>query len=102
VSEEGSILPFAALVMALALVVALVVVALAARAVERADAQTAADAAALAGVFEGEAGAADVAHRNGAALVTFETTGAGVHVVVRVGAVEAEAFAVHDWGDLEG
>jgi hypothetical protein len=74
-------------------VTALVAVALAERAVVRADAQAAADFAALAGVLEGEDGAADLARRNGAELVSFQETAACVHVVVRIGTVRAEAFA---------
>jgi hypothetical protein len=62
-------------------------------AVDAARARTAADAAALAGVTDGPAGAADAARSNGGSLVWFRRAGADVVVRVEVGTAAAEARA---------
>lgn len=98
--ERGSILPLMAVVLAVAVLMMLVLSALGTHAGRRARAQTAADAAALAGVYEGRAGAEDLAGRNGAVLVGFETKGDVVRVVVSVEGVEAEAWARLDWASI--
>ena len=95
--ERGSILPLVAVALAAAVFSVLVLVALAERAVLRAEAQTAADVAALAALFEGEDGAAELAERNGAHLVDFANDGPSVLVVVTLGGVEARARAEIDW-----
>lgn len=82
--EAGQATPLLAVVV---LVVALVVLGLARTggdAVDLARAATAADASALAGVAEGRAGAAQVAARNGAELVSYRELGTDVAVVVRI------------------
>ncbi|MDH3680154.1 MAG: pilus assembly protein TadG-related protein [Acidimicrobiia bacterium] len=95
--ERGSIVPIVAVMLAVAVVMMLVVSTLGAQAARRARAQAAADAAALAGVFEGERGAEELAGRNGAVLVVFESIGDDVRVVVTVDGVRAEAWARLDW-----
>lgn len=94
--ERGSVLPLVVVVVLATAVSAMVLVGLAGRAVQAADAQTAADMAALAAVFEGRAGAADLAERNGAELVRYHSSALEVHVVVALGGASAEASAVYD------
>ena len=100
VGERGSILPLVALALAAAVFSVLVLVALAERAVQRAEAQTAADAAALAALYEGEEGAADLAERNGARLVDYIEDGPSVLAIVTLGGVEARARAEIAWDDI--
>lgn len=96
VRERGSVLPIVVVVVLATAVSTMVLVGLAGRAVQAADAQTAADMAALAAVFEGRAGAADLAERNGAELVQYHSTSLDVHVVVALGGASAEASAVYE------
>lgn len=98
--ERGSALPILVVVVFAAVFSMSVLVGLSGRAVEAAAAQTAADMAALAGVFEGRPGAVDLAERNGAELVRYESTGVQVHVVVRWGSASAAASAVYEDGLL--
>lgn len=93
VDERGSIVPIVALVVALAAAVSIGLGMIAHRTVLRAEAQAAADAAALAGVVEGRAGAADLARRNGAGLVDFVVEGSTVEVEVNRRGVRAVAAA---------
>lgn len=95
-SERGSVVPILVVGMFAAAFSMWVLVGLSQRAIEAAEAQTAADMAALAGVFEGRSGAADLAERNGAELVRYEYTGEEVHVIVRLGAASAGAYAVYE------
>lgn len=77
-------------------VAALLVVAVASvggRLVRRDRAQAAADAVALAAVVEGRAGAAALAARNGASLVSYQEDGDEVTVVVAVDGERATARA---------
>lgn len=62
-------------------------------AVLRAEAQSAADVAALAGVVEGRVGAADLARRNDAELVSFRRVGLVIEVIVERYGVRAKAAA---------
>ncbi len=94
--ERGSVVPLVAGVLGVVVLVAVGLGHVAQAMVERAQAQAAADAAALAGVVEGEAGAADVAARNGADLVRFDESGGATTVVVRRGRARAAAAAVYD------
>ena len=94
--ERGSIVPLGALALAVTVLTVLFLVELGSRAIDRAEAQTAADMAALAGVFEGRSGAADLAKRNGAVLLGYRLEGAVVWVRVAVGGARAEARAVFD------
>lgn len=59
-------------------------------------ARSAADAAALAGVIEGRAAAAELAAANGATLVAFDADGHVVKVTVRVGDRTATARATDE------
>ena len=92
--ERGSILPLMAVALMIAAVAMLVLVELAVRTVERAEAQTAADMAALAGVYEGQAGAAEIAELNGAVLLSYRSVDDLVVVEVAVNGARAEAAAV--------
>ena len=96
--ERGSILPLAAVAFMIAAVVMLVMVELAVKTVDRAEAQTAADMAALAGVYEGRTGAAEIAELNGARLVSYRLLGEVVLVEVAVNGTTAQAAAV--WSPL--
>ncbi len=91
--ERGSALPLAAGLIGVALLVLFSLGELGHIAVTRAKAQAAADMAALAGVYEGRAGAVDLARRNGGALVGYDDSGGRVAVRVRVGTAEAGATA---------
>ena len=95
-AERGSVVPAMAGVLGVVALVAIGLGHLAQALVERAEAQSAADAAALAGVVEGRAGAADLASRNGAELEQFGVWDRGVTVRVRRGRTEATASAVYD------
>lgn len=64
--------------------------------VARQRARSAADAAALAGVIEGRAAAAELAAANGAKLVAFDADGDVVEVTVRVGDRTATARATDE------
>ncbi len=86
-------LPLAAGLIGVALLVLLALGELGRIAVTRAKAQAAADSAALAGVYEGRDGAADLARHNGATLVGYDDLDGRVAVRVRVGVVEAVATA---------
>ncbi len=94
--ERGSILPLTGVILLLVVVVVAIIVEIGVRAVHRADAQTAADMAALAGVFEGRSGAADLARRNGAVLTSYREEGAVVWVGVALEGARADAAAVLD------
>lgn len=94
-------IPAVAVALTLCVIMLAVIDAAAARAVRRAEAQTAADLAALAGVFEGESGAAELARLNGAELVAFEASGGRVAVVVAVGEVRASAVAELSWDSVD-
>jgi uncharacterized membrane protein len=83
-----------------AAVLLLVFVELGGRAVDRAEAQTAADVAALAAAHEGRPGAADLAARNGAELLSFADVDGAVMVEVRVGRMRASAWAELDWQSI--
>lgn len=96
VGERGSAVPLVVGVLGVAALVAVGLGHIAQAMVQRAEAQAAADAAALAGVVEGEAGAADLAARNGAELVRFDDTGGATAVVVRRGRARATAAAAYD------
>jgi len=85
--------PLAAALIGVALLVLFALGELAHTAVTRAKAQAAADMAALAGVSEGRDGAADLARRNGSALIGYDDSPGRVVVRVRVGTVEADANA---------
>lgn len=101
--ERGSVVPLVAAVLGIAVLSLLALVRLGELALRRAEAQTAADMAALAGLYEGEVGAADLARRNGAVLVSFRSDDDDrIEVVVRVDGVRAEASARLDWDDLSG
>ena len=90
-------LPLAGALAGLAVLLLLVVIELGAVAVERADAQTAADMAALAAVHEGRSAAAELAELNGGQMLAFDEVDGAVRVVVRVGRMEAEAWAELVW-----
>lgn len=94
--ERGSVVPLVAGVVGVGLIVCVGVGHVAQAMIERARAQAAADAAALAGVVEGEVGAADLARRNGAELHQFRGDGGVVTVVVERGGARATAAAVYD------
>lgn len=91
--QRGSAVPLAVGLIGLVLLLFLALGELGQIAVTRAKAQAAADVAALAGVAEGRDGAADLARRNGGALVGYDDSDGRVVVLVRVGAVEAVATA---------
>ncbi len=94
--ERGSAIPLAAGLIGVVLLLLLALGELGHITVTRAKAQAAADVAALAAVYEGPDGAADLARRNGGALVGYDDSDGRVAVRVRVGAVEAVATA--EWG----
>ncbi len=94
--ERGSILPLTGAILLLVVIAVAIIVEIGTRAVHRADAQTAADMAALAGVFEGQSGAADLARRNGAVLISYRAEGAVVRVRVALEGASAEAAATLD------
>ena len=91
--ERGSMVPLVAGLIGVALLVLFALGELGHIAVNRANAQAAADMAALAGVYEGREGAADLAGRNGGALVGYDDSDGRVAVRVRVGMAEASATA---------
>jgi len=91
--ERGSAVPLAAALIGVALLVLFAVGELGRSAVTRAKAQAAADMAALAGVYEGRDGAAELARRNGGGLVGYDDSDGRVVVRVRVGTAEASATA---------
>ncbi|MCP3991999.1 MAG: helicase [Actinomycetia bacterium] len=91
-------MPMIGVILLLVVVVLAIIVEIGVRAVHRADAQTAADMAALAGVFEGQAGATDLARRNGAVLMSYREEGVVVLVQVAIDGARAEAVAVLDYG----
>lgn len=93
--ERGSAVPLAAALIGVALLVMFALGELGQIAVTRAKAQAAADVAALAGVYEGRPGAADLARRNGGDLVGYDDSDGRVVVRVRVGTATASAMA--DW-----
>lgn len=91
--ERGSTVPLAAGLIGVALLMLFALGELGHIAVTRAKAQAAADMAALAGVYEGRDGAADLARRNGGGLVGYDDLDGRVAVRVRVGISEASATA---------
>lgn len=91
--EHGQTTPLVAVVVLVAGLMALGLARMGGHALDLERAATAADAAALAGVAEGKVGAADVASRNGARLVSFTDLGTDVMVVVQVGQARAAARA---------
>ncbi len=91
--ERGSAVPLAVGLIGLVLLLILALGELGQIAVTRAKAQAAADVAALAAVYEGRDGAADLARRNGGTLVGYDDSDGRVAVRVRVGRVEAVATA---------
>lgn len=91
--ERGSVLPLMLVMVALVAVMGLGLVDVGRMAVLRAEAQSAADVAALAGVVEGRLGAADLAHRNDAELVSFRRVGLVIEVIVERYGVSAKAAA---------
>jgi hypothetical protein len=94
--DRGQAIPAVAFVLVL-LVVSLFVLARVARAVaDRGRARTAADAAALAGVYDGEPAAREMAERNGGRLVRFARAGHQVEVTVEIGEMSAVARAELD------
>lgn len=88
-TQRGSVLPIAALMMAMAGGGAMLLGRIGQAAVARAAARTAADAAALAGAAEGEQAAREVATANGATVLRYETLGQDTRVTVRLGPAEA-------------
>jgi outer membrane lipoprotein SlyB len=97
-SERGSFLPLMALGLAMVVLAALLLGAFGRATADRARAQTAADAAALAGVVEGEAAAAELARANGGELVSFRVDDGDTVVEVRVGGSVARARAALEIG----
>ena len=95
-AERGSAVPGVVGIIGVAGLVAIGLGHVAQAMVEQARVEAAADAAALAGVVEGEVGAADLAQRNGAELRHFEAGGGGVTVVVVRGRARAVAAAAYD------
>jgi hypothetical protein len=91
--DGGQLIPLYALILLVAAGAAVALAYLGRVAVLEAKAQTAADAAALAGAAEGQAGAAELAARNGATLEDFTVNGTTVEVEVRLGDRHAVARA---------
>ena len=97
-SERGSFLPLMAFGLAMVVLAALILGAFGRATSDRARAQTAADAAALAGVVEGEAAAAELARVNGGELLRFQVDDGDTVVEVRVGRSVARARAALEVG----
>ncbi len=91
--ERGSITPFIALFVFITAGLTMGVARFGAEASIAAQARTAADAAALAGAAEGEQAARQVAHINGARLVSFSVEGREARVTVELGGTKVSARA---------
>lgn len=100
--ERGSAVPLAVALIGVALLALFALSELGQIAVTRAKAQAGADMAALAAVYEGRDGAADLARRNGGVLVGYDEADGRVAVRVRVGMVEASATAEWVFEPVEG
>lgn len=92
-TDRGQAVVLMAAVVVFAALVAIGVAQVGAVVVQRQHAQAAADAAALAGLSDGQAGAARLAAANGAVLVSFDDSGSTVTVTVSLGRVHARARA---------
>lgn len=91
--ERGSITPFIALFVVITAGLTMGVARFGAEAAIAAQARTAADAAALAGAAEGEQAARQVAHINGARLVSFSVEGREAQVTVELDGTKVSARA---------
>jgi hypothetical protein len=92
-TERGQVLPMVLVAVLVTGVVALGLVHVAAASARRGAAQAAADSAALAGAAGGEQEARSAAAANGARLVSYETSGTDVVVVVERSGIRAHARA---------
>lgn len=100
-SEQGSALPFIALIFVLVGVIVILLGRMGGAATERAGARNAADAAALAGAAAGRSAADELARANGAELLSYQEIGNDTEVRVRLGVAEAVGRAQRT-GDRDG
>lgn len=91
--DAGQVVPLVAIAVVVMAGAVLVVTAVGGVLADRTAARTAADAAALAAAIESDRAAADLAHLNGAELLSIRRMGDQVEVEVRVGRATARARA---------
>ncbi|KAA0233376.1 MAG: hypothetical protein JJLCMIEE_02859 [Acidimicrobiales bacterium] len=91
--ERGQAAPLVLIVLSVTVLMLVVISAVGRAVMDRARAQTVADVSALAGAVTGESEAADLAAANGGELVSFETAGEVVVVIVAEGIARASAAA---------